>query len=148
MKKKTLYLLTIISIIMLTIKVAYATEILSVGEFIDHISGWLQNPGDYEIHYVYKWGTGPGATKIEIVNFYWADPNTALIVWSIYEYGSGSSNEVWAGGSVGYKVLQPVYPYTTITHVKVEYGWYYGGEATTPSVAYWGQCNCYGYDQI
>ncbi|MCC6018037.1 MAG: hypothetical protein LM601_03365 [Candidatus Verstraetearchaeota archaeon] len=148
MKKKTLYLLTIISIIMLTIKVAYATEILSIGEFIDHISGYLEKPGDKEPHNVYKWGTGPGATTIEIVNFYWDDPNTALIIHLIFECGSGSTSEVWAGGHVYYRILQPTPPYTTITQIIVEYGWYYGGEATTPSVAYWGQCNCYGYDQI
>jgi hypothetical protein len=34
---------------MLTIKVAYATEILSIGEFIDHISGYLEKPGDKDL---------------------------------------------------------------------------------------------------
>lgn len=121
-------------------------NILSIGKFIDHISGYLPSPGAYEYHNIYEWGNGPGATTVEIVNFFWSDPNTALIIYIIYDDES-STNEVWAGGYVGYRVFASNPPYTHIKGIMVVYGWYYGGGSQTPSVSYYGWCNCYGYDQ-
>ncbi|MEM1549758.1 MAG: hypothetical protein QXO74_02985 [Candidatus Methanomethylicia archaeon] len=122
-------------------------SISSIGQFIDHISGWLQTPGACELHSVYQWGSGPGATTIEIVNFFWADPNTALLIYMIYDGGVGETNELWAGGYVAYRTFSVPPDYGGITHIKVVYSYYYGNETPTPSVSYWGECNCYGYDQ-
>ena len=75
-------------------------------DYIDILCGWLKyDTHRSERHCVYEREgyPGPGAEIIEIINFGWDDPNTRLIVYLLRVDGSEITNEMWAGGSVGYR---------------------------------------------